>query len=91
VHGWPSSTLLPLLDRIAATYHQELIQLLAKPLVQALQQQRQQVVDAVMVVLVRDAALDQGDFLADALLLLAYQVGQAGRPRLHCVCGGGGA
>lgn len=75
VHGWPPSTLVPLLQHMAAAYNQELIPLLAKPLVLALQQQRQEVVGAVMDVLEEEAALDQGDLLADALLLLAYQVG----------------
>lgn len=75
LYGWPSSTLLPLLDRMAALYNQELISLLAKPVVLALQQRRQDVVHAMFDVLVKEAALDQGDMLADALLLLAYQVG----------------
>lgn len=60
---------------MAVLYNQELISLLAKPLVLALQQRRQEVVRAIMDVLVKEAALDQGDMLADALLLLAYQVG----------------
>lgn len=75
IHGWPPSTLAPLLQCMAGRYHQELISLLAKPLVLALQQRRQEVVEALLDVLVREAALDQGDLLADALLLLAYQVG----------------
>lgn len=75
IHGWPPSTLTPLLQCMAGSYHQELISLLAKPLVLALQQRRQEVVESLLDVLVREAALDQGDMLADALLLLAYQVG----------------
>jgi hypothetical protein len=73
-NGWPPSTLQPLLHHTAVTYNQELIPLLAKPLVLALQHQRQDVADAVMDVLMREAALDTGDLLAEALLLLAYQV-----------------
>jgi hypothetical protein len=74
MHGWPPATLLPLLHRIASAYDQELIPLLAKPLVVALQHTQQAVADAVMDVLAEHAALDQADLLADALLLLAYQV-----------------
>lgn len=74
MHGWPHSTLLPLLDTLASQYHQELVQLLAKPLIQALQHQQQAVASAMLTVLAEDAALDQADLLSEALLLLAYQV-----------------
>jgi hypothetical protein len=73
---------------MAGSYHQELISLLAKPLVLALQQRRQQAVDSLLDVLVKEAALDQGDMLADSLLLLAYQVGVACCGMLRCGRGG---
>jgi hypothetical protein len=68
---------------MASAYDQELVPLLAKPLVVALQHTQQAVADAVMDVLEEHAALDQADLLADALLLLAYQVTR-GRLLFQC-------
>lgn len=53
----------------------ELVSLLAKPLRLALQQQRQEMADMIMDMLARHVVSDQCGALADALLLLAYQVG----------------
>lgn len=74
VHGWPLTTLLPLLDTLASGHSQELVPLLCRPLVQALQHQQQGVVGAMLRVLREDAELDKADQLWEALLLLAYQV-----------------
>jgi len=74
VHGWPLTTLLPLLDTLASRYSQELVPLLCRPLVQALQHQQQAVAGAMLRVLREDAELDKADQLWEALLLLAYQV-----------------
>lgn len=75
VHGWPLTTLQPLLHSLASSYSQQLMSLLSRPLVVALQQQRQQVASAMLDVLAEEAEWEQADLLADALLLLAYQVG----------------
>lgn len=81
VHPWPLITLDHLLKYMAEHYRIELLQLLHKPLLKALQsssvlQQQQQTAATVAILecIKSEAVTDAPELLGDVLLLLAQQV-----------------
>jgi hypothetical protein len=73
-HGWPAEALALLLQHIAARYRLELLLLLARPLLLALQAGNATAAEAMLLVLQQEACTEQPEVLRDVLLLLANQV-----------------
>jgi hypothetical protein len=75
MHSWPSAALAALLQQMAARFRLELLLLLAKPLLLALQAGNAAAAEAMLLVLQQEACTEQPEVLRDVLLLLANQVG----------------
>ncbi|WIA21916.1 hypothetical protein OEZ85_004283 [Tetradesmus obliquus] len=73
MHGWPPQALAALLQHMAAHFRLELLLLLAKPLLLALQAGHAAAAEAMLLVLQQEACTEQPEVLRDVLLLLANQ------------------